>query len=79
MNVETILNAVEAELRNARAALNSASNYLDVLRTVMETVVVSERGETFFPIETDTEDETIVYGLKVKAVNMKLDGAQLPI
>jgi hypothetical protein len=70
MSNKTLFNAIEAELRNARAALNNAGRYLDAIRVAMDTIVASEAGEGFIPLGLDTEDESIVYGLKVKGVNM---------
>jgi hypothetical protein len=75
MSNKTLLDAVETELRNARAALNTAGRYLDAIRVASNNVVVSEAGESFFPIGTDAEDESIVYGLKIDPVSMALEEA----
>lgn len=72
MNNKMIFNAVEAEMRNARAALNNAARYMDAIKDVVDAIVVSEYGDGIFPVGLDMEDESIVYGLKVKGINKGL-------
>lgn len=72
MTNKTLFDAVEGELRNARAALNTAGAYIDMLRTVIDTIVEMEEGEYLIPLSLNARDGSLVYGLPVKRVNRKI-------
>jgi hypothetical protein len=92
---KTLFDAVEAELRNARAAINNAGAYMDMLKkavdsmakasgieaplsvssgeSVTDAIVKTESGEYGIPLAVDLEDETLIYGFKIRGVNKRLE------
>jgi hypothetical protein len=82
---KTLFDAVEAEMRNARAAINNAGAHLNMLKdAVKETynsagmeaplsvLVKTENGEYGIPIAIDSEDESMIHMLRLKDVSKKL-------
>jgi hypothetical protein len=73
MTNKTLFTAVEAELRNARAALSNAGRYLDILEDVMDAMVKTENGEYMIPVAVDGDDSSIVFGLRTTSVNEEIE------
>jgi hypothetical protein len=70
---KTLFTAVEAELRNARAALSNAGGYLDILEDVMEAMIKTENWEYMIPVAVDGDDVSIVFGLRATSVNEEIE------
>jgi hypothetical protein len=73
MTNKTLFDAVEAELRNARAALSNAGGYLDMLEDAMEAMIKTENGEYMLPVAVDGDDASIVFGLRATSVNEEIE------
>jgi hypothetical protein len=73
MTNKTLFTAVEAELRNGRAALSNAGRYLDILKDAMEATAKTENKEYMIPVAVDGNDAPIVFGLRTTSVNKEIE------
>jgi hypothetical protein len=69
-NSKTLFDAVEVELRNARAAINSAGAYMDMIKKTVDEIEKSTGMEA--PLSLKNENEYVAFGFAQKAQNGEL-------